>query len=126
MDASQNIRLVFLTNLFALPALRIAELYRARWQIELFFRWIKQHLRIRSFMGTSHNAVAIQIWTAISAYLLVAILKKTLKLEPSLHEILQVISVTPFEKIPLPEMFVSRSILPTTRNQADAFPNLFS
>ena len=83
----------------------MCEVYRARWQIELFSKWIKGHLRIRSFVGTTENAVRIQIWTALSTYLLVAILKKTLKLKPSLHEILQVISVTPFEKVPIPELF---------------------
>lgn len=126
VDTTQGLSLVFLTNLFELPALQVAELYRARWQVELFFRWIKQHLRIRSFMGTSHNAVSIQIWTAISAYLLVAILKKNLKLEPSLHEILQVISVTPFEKVALPELFARQSLLGNTRDLSDDIPNLFS
>jgi len=99
VDADREHSLVFLTNHFSLPALKITEIYRSRWQIELFFRWIKQHLRIRSFIGTSDNAVRVQIWSAISTYLLVAILKKTLKLEQSLHEILQVLSVTPFEKV---------------------------
>jgi hypothetical protein len=95
-DVDQKRSLVFLTNNFLIPALIVAQLYKSRWQIELFFRWIKQHLRIHSFVGTSENAVRIQIWTAISTYLLVAIMKKTLGLKPSLHEILQVISVTPF------------------------------
>lgn len=104
-DPSTGRSLVFLTNHFALTALQIAELYRARWQIELFFKWIKQHLRIRSFVGTSENAVRIQIWTALSTYLLVAILKKTLKLEPSLHDILQVLSITPFEQVAIKELF---------------------
>ena len=117
--------LVFLTNHFSLPALKIAELYKSRWQIELFFRWIKQHLRIRSFIGTSDNAVRIQIWSAISTYLLVAILKKTLKLEQSLHEILQVLSVTPFEKVPVAELFAPRSIYLDTSNLTDDIPNLF-
>lgn len=104
-DAQQDRALVFLTNHFGLTALQVSEVYRARWQIELFFKWIKGHLRIRAFVGTSENAVRIQIWTALSTYLLVAILKKTLKLEPSLHEIFQVLSVTPFEKVPVSELF---------------------
>lgn len=104
-DAKHERSLVFLTNHFGVTALQVAELYRARWQIELFFKWIKGHLRIRAFIGTSENAVRIQIWTALSTYLIVAILKKTLKLEVSLHEILQVLSVTPFEKVPVPELF---------------------
>jgi hypothetical protein len=104
-DAKHERSLVFLTNHFGVTALQVAELYRARWQIELFFKWIKGHLRIRTFVGTTENAVRIQIWTALSTYLLVAILKKTLKLEPSLHEILQVLSVTPFEQLPVPELF---------------------
>ena len=117
--------LVFLTNNFTLPALKIAQIYKSRWQIELFFRWIKQHLRIRSFIGTSDNAVRIQIWSAISTYLLVAILKKTLKLEPSLHEILQVLSVTQFEKVPIPELFNRRTTLFDTSNITEDIPNLF-
>jgi IS4 transposase len=90
-----------LTNNFTLPALTITELYRKRWQIELFFKWIKQHLRIKAFYGTSENAVKTQIWIAISVYVLVAIIKKQLKLEQSLYTILQIVSVTLFEKIPL-------------------------
>jgi hypothetical protein len=97
-DAVNNKRLVFLTNNFTLPAITIAELYRYRWQIELFFKWIKQHLRIKAFYGTSENAVKTQIWIAISVYVLVAIVKKRLKLEQSLYTILQVLSVTLFEK----------------------------
>jgi hypothetical protein len=89
---------VFLTNNFTLPALTIAELYRCRWQIELFFRWIKQHLRIKAFYGTTENAVKTQIWIAISVYVLVAIVKKTLKIDSSLYTILQILSVTLFEK----------------------------
>lgn len=125
-DPVQNLPLVFLTNLFTASALEVAQLYRARWQIELFFRWIKQHLCIRRFIGNSQNAVRIQIWSAVSTYLLVAILKKTWKLEPSLHEILQVISVTPFEKVPLPELFTKKPVdLDTSIKQLDT-PNLFS
>jgi hypothetical protein len=100
-DAVNNRRLVFLTNNFTLQASTIAELYRCRWQIELFFKWIKQHLRIKSFYGTTENAVKTQIWIAISVYVLVAIVKKTLNLSPSLYTILQVLSVTLFEKTPI-------------------------
>ena len=97
--------LVFLTNDFSLPALMIAELYKARWQIELFFKWIKQHLRIKAFYGTSANAVKTQIWIAICVYLLVAITKKRLNIEQSLYTILQILSVSIFEKIPLLQAF---------------------
>ena len=100
-DAEKNKRLVFLTNNFTLPALTIAELYRCRWQVELFFKWIKQHLRIKSFYGTSKNAVKTQIWIAISVYVLVAIVKKELKIDLSLYTILQILSVSLFEKIPI-------------------------
>lgn len=101
VDPETGKRLVFLTNNFVLDALTIAKLYKCRWQVELFFKWIKQHLRIKAFYGTSENAVKTQIWIAISVYVLVAIVKKELKLERSLHEILQVLSVTLFEKTPL-------------------------
>jgi transposase len=97
-DAKTERTLTFLTNNFALPALTIAELYRCRWQIELFFKWIKQHLRIKSFYGTSENAVKTQIWIAVSVYVLVAIIRKRLNLETSLYTILQILSVTTFEK----------------------------
>jgi hypothetical protein len=100
-DAEKNKHLVFLTNNFSLPALIITELYRCRWQVELFFKWIKQHLRIKAFYGTSVNAVKIQIWTAISIYVLVAIIKKRLNLDQSLYTILQILSVTLFEKTPI-------------------------
>lgn len=100
-------QLVFLTNDFELPALTIAQLYKTRWQIELFFKWIKQHLRIKSFYGTSENAVKTQIWIAISTYLLVAIAKKELRLEASLYTILQVLSVSLFEKTLIPELFTA-------------------
>lgn len=93
--------LVFLTNNFTVPALTITQLYRGRWQIELFFKWLKQHLRIKAFYGTSPNAVRTQIWTAIAVYLLVAILKKRLRLEASLYTILQILSLTLFEKNPI-------------------------
>jgi len=97
-DAERNKRLIFLTNNFVLPALTIAQLYRCRWRVELFFKWIKQHLRIKAFYGTSENAVKIQIWIAISVYVLVAIVKKRSNLKPSLYTILQILSVTLFEK----------------------------
>jgi hypothetical protein len=94
-------RLVFLTNHMTLPPLTICELYHLRWQVELFFKWIKQHLRIKSFFGTSENAVKTQIWIAVAVYVLVAIVRKRLNLELSLHEMLQILSITPFEKIPM-------------------------
>jgi hypothetical protein len=98
-------KLVFLTNNFTVPALTIAHLYRCRWQIELFFKWIKQHLRIKNFYGTSDNAVRTQVWIAISVYVLVALLKKRLKLPLSLHAMLQILSLTLFEKTPLLQVF---------------------
>ena len=100
-DAEQNRSLVFLSNNFTLPALTICDTYRCRWQVELFFKWIKQHLRIKKFYGNSENAVKTQIWTAISIYVLVAIVKKRLELENSLYTILQILSVTLFEKTPI-------------------------
>jgi transposase len=93
-----NQRLIFLTNNFTLPALTIATIYKSRWQVELFFKWIKQHLRIKAFFGTSENAVKTQIWIAVSIYVLVAIVRKRLGLEISLYQILQILSVTLFEK----------------------------
>ncbi len=100
-DRENNNHLIFLTNNFILPADTIAQLYKCRWQIELFFKWIKQHLRIKSFFGTSENAVKTQVWIAISVYLLVAIIKKRLNLEMSLYTFLQILSVTAFEKVPI-------------------------
>ena len=100
-DDQQKRQFVFLTNNFMLPAISIADLYRCRWQVELFFKWIKQHLRIKAFYGTSENAVKTQIWIAISVYVLVAILKKRLRIELSLYTILQILSLTLFEKVPL-------------------------
>jgi IS4 transposase len=102
-DPINHKRLVFLTNNFLLPALSIAKLYQCRWKVELFFRWIKQHLRIKAFYGTSPNAVSTQIWIAISVYVLVAIVKKRLNLERSLHSILQILSLSLFEKTPILE-----------------------
>jgi hypothetical protein len=104
-DAEKDSRLTFLTNNFLLPALTIAQLYRARWKVELFFRWIKQHLRIKAFYGTSENAVKTQAWVALSIYVLVAIVKKQLGLDLSLYKILQILSVTVFEKTPILEGF---------------------
>jgi hypothetical protein len=101
VDAETKKRLTFLTNNFALPALTIALIYKCRWQVELFFKWIKQHLRIKAFFGTSENAVKTQIWIALSAYVLVAIVRKRFALESSLYQILQILSVTLFEKTPI-------------------------
>ena len=100
-DPETNQRLKFLTNNFVLPARTIAQIYKCRWQVELFFKWIKQHLRIKAFYGTSENAVKTQIWIAVSIYVLVAIVRKRLGLDASLYQILQVLSVTLFEKVPI-------------------------
>ena len=104
-DPETSKRLVFLTNNFAQPALTIANLYKCRWQVELFFKWIKQHLRIKAFFGTSENAVKSQIWIAVSVYVLVAIVRKRLALSASLYEILQILSLTLFEKTPVNQLF---------------------
>lgn len=103
-DIETQKELVFLTNSFDLPASSIAALYRCRWQIELFFKWIKQHLRIKAFYGTSENAVKTQVWIAISVYVLIAIIRKRLQLAPSLYTILQILSVNAFQKVPLREL----------------------
>jgi hypothetical protein len=103
-DSQTNKTLTFLTNNFNLPAFTITELYRCRWQVELFFKWIKQHLRIRAFFGTSENAVKSQIWIAVSVYVLVAIVKKRLHLAGSLYETLQILSLTMFERMPLNQL----------------------
>jgi IS4 transposase len=100
-DAKTGKRLKFSTNNFTLPVLTIAQIYKQRWQVELFFKWIKQHLRIKPFFGTSENAVKTQIWIAISVYVLVAIVRKQLRLDSSLYQILQIFSVIPFEKTPI-------------------------
>jgi Domain of unknown function (DUF4372)/Transposase DDE domain len=116
--------LIFLTNNFVLPAFTITELYRCRWQVELFFKWIKQHLRIKAFFGTSENAVRSQIWIAVSAYVLVAIVKKRLHLSASLYEILQILSLTMFEKTPLDQLLaqtMSDEIQPVSDNQLILF-----
>jgi hypothetical protein len=107
--AQHDKRLVFLTNHFALPALTIAELYRCRWQVELFFNWITQHLRIKAFFGTSENAVKTQVWIAIAVYVLVALLKKRLGSEASLYTILQILSLTLFEKTSLNQLVANVS-----------------
>ncbi len=109
-DPATGRKLVFLTNNFTLPALTIAQLYHGRWQIELFFKWIKQHLRIKAFYGTSQNAVRLQIWSAIAVYLLVAILKKRLHLDASLYTILQILSLTLFEKMPIAQALAQPSL----------------
>ena len=116
--------LIFLTNNFVLPAFTLTELYRCRWQVELFFKWIKQHLRIKAFFGTSENAVRSQIWIAVSAYVLVAIVKKRLRLSASLYEILQILSLTMFEKIPLDQLLaqtMTDEIQPVSDNQLILF-----
>jgi IS4 transposase len=101
LDTETRKRFKFLTNNFTLPALTIAQIYKCRWQVELFFRWIKMHLRIKAFYGTSENAVKAQIWIAVSVYVLVAIIRKRLGLEASLYQILQILSLTLFEKTPI-------------------------
>jgi len=106
-DVETEKRLKFLTNNFSLPALTIAQMYKCRWQVELFFKWIKQHLRIKAFFGTSENAVKTQIWIAVSVYVLVAIIRKRLGIEASLYQILQIFSVTLFEKAPILQAFHS-------------------
>ena len=118
---------VFLTNNFSLPALTIAELYRCRWQVELFFKWIKQHLRIKSFFGTSENAVKTQIWIAISVYVLMAIIKKRLDLRTDLYTILQILSLTLFEKTPLDQILTNHDYKADGGdmcNQLNLFDNL--
>ncbi|MDD3938887.1 MAG: IS4 family transposase [Bacilli bacterium] len=123
-DTENNKRLTFLTNNFLLDALTIAKLYKCRWQVELFFKWIKQHLRIKSFFGTSENAVKTQIWIAISVYVLVAIIKKRLDLKPSLYTILQILSLTLFEKLPLSQALTAIDALDedfTNHNQLTLF-----
>jgi len=105
LDLETNQRFKFLTNNFVLPALTIAQIYKSRWQVELFFKWIKQHLRIKAFYGLSENAVKTQIWIAVAVYVLVAITRKRLGLEASLYQILQILSVTLFEKTPILQAF---------------------
>jgi hypothetical protein len=124
VDAETGKRLVFLTNNFTLPALTIAEIYKQPWQVELFFKWIKQHLPIKAFYGTSENAVKTQIWIAVSVYVLVAIVRKRLEVESSLYQILQVLSLTLFEKIPILralQQINSQLELPCLPNQLNLF-----
>jgi hypothetical protein len=123
-DPTTGKRLVFLTNNFILPAFTITELYRCRWQVELFFKWIKQHLRIKVFFGTSENAVKTQIWIAVSVYVLVAIVKKRLNLSASLYEMLQILSLTMFERIPLDQLLnkiVTDDVQAVSPNQLNLF-----
>ena len=123
-DADTDKRLKFLTNNFALPALTIAQIYKSRWQVELFFRWIKMHLRIKAFYGTSENAVKTQIWIAVSVYVLVSIVRKRLGLEVSLYQILQILSITLFEKVPILQALEasdSQTDSPDPHNQLNLF-----
>jgi Domain of unknown function (DUF4372)/Transposase DDE domain len=123
-DEATNKRLKFLTNNFTLPALTIAQIYKSRWQVELFFKWIKQHLRIKAFYGTSENAVKTQTWIAVSVYVTVAILRKRLELEASLYQILQILSVSLFEKTPILralEAYASQDDLDENSNQLILF-----
>jgi IS4 transposase len=116
--------LIFLTNNFELPAMIIAVLYKQRWQVELFFKWIKQNLRIKTFYGTSENAVKTQIWIAVSVYLMVAIIKKRLKIEAKLSTILQILSVTIFEKTEIYQLLTfydHRNKIDETSNQLNLF-----
>jgi hypothetical protein len=124
LDVVTGHRFKFLTNNFVLPALIIARIYKARWQVELFFKWIKQHLRIKAFYGTSENAVKTQIWIAVSVYVLVAIVRKRLSLDASLYQILQILSVTLFEKTPILQALQpsdSEELLIDFSNQLDLF-----
>jgi len=116
-DPETGKTLVFLTNHFGIPAASVCALYKSRWQVELFFKWIKQHLRIKRFFGTSENAVKSQVWIAVATYVLVAIVKKQLHLDLSLHAMLQILSVTPFEKVPLLQLLTD-----TTPMQETAIP----
>ena len=118
-DAETGKIYVFLTNNLELPAFTIAQLYKERWKIELFFKWIKQHLRIKAFYGTSRNAVYTQIWIAICMYLLVSIVKKKMKLEPPLYTLLQIFSLTLFEKMPINELFINTNYNLTSPNSSN-------
>jgi IS4 transposase len=123
-DEEHNRVLVFLTNNIDLDATEIAKLYKHRWKIELFFKWIKQNLKIKSFWGTSENAVKVQIWIAISVYILVAIAKKRFNLKQSLYEILQVISISTLDKVPIRELFsnpIQLNFKELNRNQLNIF-----
>ena len=123
-DKENDKRLKFFTNNFELSALTIAQLYKCRWQVELFFKWIKQHLRIKAFFGTNENAVKTQIWIAISVYVMVAIIKKRLSVQASLYTILQILSLTLFEKTPLDQLLSDATLLesnPAPSNQLNLF-----
>jgi len=123
-DSETNKTFVFLTNNFTIPALTVAKVYKCRWQIELFFKWIKQHLRIKSFYGTTENAVKTQVWIAVSIYVLVAIIKKRLHVDMSLYTILQILSVTIFERVPLLQILTNtncRNNVPNNTNQLNLF-----
>jgi transposase len=124
-DSENEKNLVFLSNIFTLPAFSIAELYRYRWKIEIFFKWIKQHLRIKAFYGTSRNAVKTQIWIAITIYVLVAIIKKQLKLDISLYTFMQILSVNMFEKVPILQLVTDYDYI-NNRNQSHNQLNLFN
>jgi IS4 transposase len=124
-DAETDKSLVFLTNNFLLPAVTISQLYKQRWQVELFFKWIKQNLRIKSFYGTSENAVKTQIWIAISVYLLVAVIRKRLKIQESLYTILQVLSVSVFERTSLYQLLTFYDYTNDTDSNANQL-NLFT
>ncbi|GAB1393410.1 hypothetical protein MASR1M60_15730 [Rhodocyclaceae bacterium] len=123
-DPETGKTLIFLTNQMTLPAATICALYKNRWRVELFFKWIKQHLRIKRFFGTSENAVKTQIWIAVSVYVLVAIVRKRLAIDASLYTLLQILSVTLFEKMPLQQAFpggASRSDNHSINNQLNLF-----
>ena len=124
-DAQNQVVLLLLTNQFDLPAAMIAELYRKRWQVELFFKWIKQHLRIRNFYGRTPNAVRAQIWSAICAYLLVAIAKRRLNIQRTLNEILQIVSVNIFEHVPLQELLATQPTELNPEVSQRGYQNLF-
>ena len=123
-DIETNKKFIFLTNNFSLPALTIAQLYKYRWRIEIFFKWIKKYLRIKTFFGNTENAVKTQIWIAISVYVLVAIVKKELEIELSLGEILQILSITLFEQVPMEQVLtknVLRNAIVQLHNQLPLF-----
>src|SRR5208283_3637688 len=124
-DAKTGKTLIFLTNNFALPSLTIAHLYKCRWQVELFFKWIKQNLRIKSFYGTSANAVKTQIWIAVSVYVLVAIIKKRLNIPVSLYTMLQILSVTAFDRMPLIQLLTEADCSLSQHDMSNQL-NLFS
>jgi len=123
-DPERDKRLVFLTNHLTLPALTVCALYKSRWQVELFFKWIKQPLRIKRFFGTSENAVKTQVWTAVSVYVLVAIIRKRLNVALSLHSMLQILSVRPFDKAPLIQLLTETTSSPDALHDTNQL-NLF-